>query len=46
MSYRRLIQSQRYQIATLHKAGFASRHIAEVVGCHGEFNFEVHHPNG
>ena len=34
MSYQHLIQSQRYQIATLHKAGTGCRDIANVIECH------------
>lgn len=34
MSYQHLTQSQRYQIDTLHNAGFTSRHIAGVISCH------------
>ncbi len=34
MSYQHLTQAQRYQIGTLHKAGFTSRHIAEVIVSH------------
>lgn len=34
MSYQHLTQHQRYQIATLHKANFASRYIANVINCH------------
>jgi IS30 family transposase len=34
MSYQHLTQQQRYQIATLHKEGFGSRAIGDVVECH------------
>lgn len=34
MSYQHLTQAQRYQIGTLHNAGFASRYIAEVISSH------------